>query len=255
MRVTIDTGAETISRGEAGQGGALDLYSTDGFELLSQLWLKVGWNQKHVYTFSWMGRPIIQLPEDIVRIQEVIHTVQPDVIVETGVAHGGSLVFYASLCRAMGRGRVVGVDIEIRPHNRAAIERHPLSDLITLVEGDSVDPAVVAQVESQIGPGETSLVLLDSNHGRDHVLAELRAYSPLVSVGSYIVVEDGVMRLLADTPRGRPEWSTDDPISALEEFVRSQPEFVIEQPAWGFNESELRRNVTHWPQGYLRRTA
>src|SRR6266581_4171607 len=131
------------------EGGApkreFPLGSPEGFRVLSDLWLRSGWETKHVYSFTWLGRPIIQLPEDLIRIQEVIYRVQPDVIVETGIAHGGSLVFYASLCKAMGRGRVIGIDIEIRKHNRAAIQAHSLFDLITLVEGSSIDPTVVSQ--------------------------------------------------------------------------------------------------------------
>ncbi len=253
MRVMIDTATGLVTAEGDGVTSALDLYSTEGFELLSDLWLKVGWNEKHVYTFSWLGRPIIQLPEDMVRIQEVIHRIRPDVIVETGVAHGGSLVYYASLCKVLGRGRVVGIDIEIRPHNRTAIEAHPLSHLITLIEGSSVDPDIVEQAAAEIRPGESVLVILDSNHTRDHVLEELEAYGRLVSIGSYIVAMDGIMELVADAPRGHPEWSTDNPISAVEDFLREHPEFVVEQPPREFDESALRRNVTHWQRGYLRR--
>lgn len=255
MKCTIDTADGVILTEQDGRAVSVPLYSTEGFELLSELWLKVGWNQKYVYTFSWLGRPIIQLPEDMVRIQELLHHVEPDVLIETGVAHGGSLIYYASLCKISGRGRVVGVDIEIRPHNRAAIEQHPLANFITLIEGSSVDPATVAKVAKQIRPGDKTLVMLDSNHTREHVLAELEAYSPLVSVGSYIIVMDGIMDLVADTPRGEPGWSQDNPIPAVEEFVRRNPNFVAEQPAWPFNESGLRSNVTHWPQGYLRRVS
>src|SRR5437016_3207699 len=144
MKCTIDTTAGLVSTEDGGRTATLELYSREGFELLSELWLKVGWNEKYVYTFSWLGRPVIQLPDDLIRIQEVIHAVRPDVIVESGVAHGGALVYYASLCKLLGQGRVVGVDVEIRPHNRAALEQHPLSPLITLVEGDSVAPETVA---------------------------------------------------------------------------------------------------------------
>jgi cephalosporin hydroxylase len=249
----VDTEAGLISRDEDGAAQAVPLYSTAGFEELSQLWLKVGWNQKYVYTFTWLGRPIIQLPDDMVRIQEVIHQVEPDVIIECGVAHGGSLIYYASLCSLAGRGRVVGVDIEIRSHNRAAIEAHPLAPLITLIEGSSLAPETVAAAAAEVRPGETALVILDSNHTRAHVRAELEAYAPLVSVDSYMVAMDGVMRLVADTPRGRAEWADDNPISAVDEFVADHPEFVVEQPAWPFNESELRSNVTYSPKGYLRR--
>lgn len=253
MKVTIDTAEGLITRTDCGSPASVDLYSTAGFELLSELWLKVGWNQKYVYTFSWLGRPIIQLPEDLIRIQEVLYRVQPDVIVESGVAHGGSLIYYASLCKVLGRGRVVGVDIEIRPHNRKALEGHPLSGVITLVEGSSTDQATISRVSRLIKPGEKVLVTLDSAHTKEHVLAELEAYSRLVSVGSYIVVMDGIMDLVADTPRGCPAWSKDNPIPAVEEFVRKNQQFVLEQPPWPFNESDLRQNITHWPRGYLRR--
>jgi cephalosporin hydroxylase len=255
MKCTIDTDTGNVLVEEDGGSRTVTLYSTEGFELLSELWLKVGWNQKHVYTFSWLGRPIIQLPEDLIRIQEVINTVQPDVIVECGVAHGGALVYYASLCKLFGRGRVIGIDIEIRPHNRAAIEAHPLADLITLIEASSTDPVTVAEVAEQIKPGETTLVMLDSAHNREHVLAELEAYSGLVSAGSYVVVMDGIMVLAADTPRGGADWSANNPISAVEEFASTHPEFVVEQPAWQFNESELTSNVTHWQHGYVRRVS
>jgi hypothetical protein len=164
MTVTVDTAAGVIvSRTESGES-RVPLYSKEGFELLSRLWLKVGWNQKYTYTFSWFGRPVIQLPDDMIRLQEVIHRVAPDVIVETGVAHGGSLIYYASLCKALDRGRVIGVDIEIRPHNKAALDAHPLRPFIELVEGSSIDAAIVGRVRSQIRSGDTVLVLLDSNH-------------------------------------------------------------------------------------------
>jgi len=229
------------------------LYSREAFEAISRIWLKVGWNEKYPYTFSWFGRPIIQLPEDIVRAQEVIYRVKPDVIIETGVAHGGSLILYASLCKAMGKGRVIGIDIEIRKHNRKAIEAHELSPLITLVEGSSVAPEVVAQVTAMVGRGETALVLLDSDHTRAHVAAELEAYCGLVSPGSYIVATDGSMQFLDDVPRGSPGWRNDNPTVAAMEFATAHPEFTLEQPAWPFNESALRENVTHWPGAWLRK--
>ncbi|HST51632.1 MAG TPA: CmcI family methyltransferase [Pyrinomonadaceae bacterium] len=253
MRLTIDTEAKRLTLEEGGLSTDFDLYSKEAFDLLSRQWLKVGWNQKYPYTFSWMGRPIIQLPEDIIRAQEVIYRVRPDVIIETGVAHGGSLIFYASLCKAMGRGRVVGIDIEIRPHNRGAVEAHELFPFITLVEGSSVAPDVVARVHSLVKPGESVLVLLDSNHTRQHVSDELEAYHDLVTPGSYIVATDGSMSDLADVPRGRPEWTWDNPTAAAAEFARRHPEFVVEQPEWPFNESDLTENITHWPGAWLRR--
>jgi cephalosporin hydroxylase len=253
MKLTIDTEAQTLTQQDGDEVQEFPLYSRAAFELLSRQWVRVGWDQKYAYTFSWFGRPIIQLPEDIIRTQEVITQVQPDVIIETGIAHGGSLIYYASLCKALERGRVIGIDIEIRPHNRQAIESHPLFSFITLIEGSSTDPAIVQQVHSMVQPGETVLVLLDSNHTYQHVLAELHAYHDLVTPGSYIVATDGIMYDLHDVPRGTPEWKTDNPLEAAKDFVSAHPEFVIEQPAWPFNESELTRNITHWPGAWLRR--
>jgi len=253
MRLTIDTESRMLTVNSAHLQREIPLFSRDAFELLSQQWLKVGWNQKYPYTFSWMGRPIIQLPEDMIRAQEVLYRVRPDVLVETGIAHGGSLIFYASLFKAMGHGRVIGVDIEIRPHNRRAIEAHELYSLITLIEGNSIDEEVVKQVRSFIRRNEKVMVILDSNHSKSHVLAELEAYHHLISAESYIVATDGSMRDLYDVPRGKLEWKLDNPCAAVEEFMKSHPDFVIEQPKWPFNESELGQNITHWPAAWLRR--
>jgi cephalosporin hydroxylase len=253
MKITIDTENKTLRIENLNQEKIIDLYSEEAFEIISDQWIKVGWDQRYQYTFSWMGRPVIQLPEDMIRIQEAIFQVKPDVIIETGVAHGGSLIFYSSLCKAMDKGRVVGVDIEIRPHNRTAIEQHPLSDRITLIEGSSTAPEVVTQVAAHIQPGETVLVILDSNHSYAHVLDELNAYAQFVTPDSYIVATDGVMSEVADTPRGHLEWTQDNPTQAAKDFAARHPDFVIEQPAWPFNESTLTRNITHWPGAWLKR--
>lgn len=253
MKLTLDTDAGSLSIEENGTKRTLDLYSNEAFEAISRQWVRVGWNQKYVYTFSWMGRPVIQLPEDMIRMQEVIYRIKPDVVIETGVAHGGSLIFYSSLCKAMGKGRVIGIDIEIRPHNRAAIEAHELFDRISLVEGSSTAPDIVARVHAMVKPGETVLVILDSNHTRQHVAAELEAYAGLVSPGSYIVATDGVMRELDDVPRGQANWREDNPAAAAQDFAARHPEFLLEQPGWPFNESSLSRNITHWPDAWLKR--
>ena len=234
-------------------GRELTLADPEAFELISRAWLRSGWDTKYVYGFSWLGRPVIQLPEDMMRIQELIYQLQPDVIVETGVAHGGSLIFYAGLCAAMGKGRVIGIDIEIRPHNRDAIEARRLSPMITLVEGSSTAPDVVKQVHDRIGAAETVLVLLDSNHSQDHVAAELEAYGPLVSPGSYIVACDGIMQQVAGAPRTESDWSWNNPISAVQNFLNTHPGFEAHEPHWPFNEGTLRQRVTYWPQAYLRR--
>jgi cephalosporin hydroxylase len=162
-------------------------------------------------------------------------------------------VFYATLCKALGRGRVVGVDVEIRPDNRQAIEAHPLFPLIELIEGDSIDPATVARVREQVRPGETTLVLLDSNHQKEHVLAELQAYGELVTPGSYVVVMDGIMAELAGAPRTEPDWSWNNPRSAIAAFLDEDPRFVAEEPPFEFNEGLVAERVTYWPSGFLKR--
>ena len=228
--------------------------SPEAFEVLSDLWVRSGWEAKYLYTFTWFGRPIIQLPDDLVRVQEVLYSQKPDVVIETGVAHGGSLIYYASIFEAMHRGRVIGVDIEIRPHNRKAIEGHDLFARIDLVEGDSTAPDIVQQVRDLVKPNERVLVFLDSNHAKAHVLAELELYAPFVSVGSYIVATDGIMKDVAGAPRTQPDWVTNNPYEAAREFLASHPEFVHEQPPWPFDESlGLKANVTQWPGAWLKR--
>jgi cephalosporin hydroxylase len=249
MKLTIDTDAKQLTA----DGKTLPLYSREAFDMISDVWVKVGWDQKYSYAFSWLGRPIIQLPEDIVRLQEVIFSVKPDVIVETGVAHGGSLVLSASLCKALGKGRVIGIDIEIRPANRKAIEAHFLASYITLMEGSSTAPEVVKKVRDSIKAGEKVLVILDSCHTKAHVLDELEAYHSLVTPGSYIVATDGIMRDLTDLERGDPDWSWDNPSNAAEEFAERHPEFLLADPPLVFNESPLKRRITYWPSAYLKR--
>lgn len=255
MKLIIDTAAKTLTQERDGRKRKINLYTKEAFELISQQWINVGWSQKYSYTFSWLGRPIIQLPEDMIRIQEVIYQVKPDVIVETGVAHGGSLIFYASLCKLTGKGRIIGIDIEIRPHNLEAIKAHELSDYITLIEGDSTDTEIVRQVKNMVHQGEQVMVVLDSCHTKEHVSKELAAYHSLVTPGSYLVATDGIMKSFHDIPSGQPEWLWDNPTDAAAEFALDHPEFVLGQPAWVFNESHLIENVTHWPGAWLLRKA
>lgn len=249
----IDKGQITIESLDGKR--VVSIGSPEGFELLSQLWLRSGWDTKYVYSFTWLGRPIIQLPEDMIRIQEVIYRVKPDVIIETGVAHGGGLVFYASLCKLIGRGRVIGVEIGLRPHNRRAIEDHPLCPLITIIEGNSIDPEVVRRVRECIAPDETVMVVLDAKHTKEHVLAELHAYAPLISKGSYIVAMDGIMEQLVGAPRTQPDWSWNNPRQAAWEFIRNNPNFAIREPELLFNEGFITKRVTYWPEGFIERLA
>lgn len=252
LKIDMERGVVEVD-GENGKK-VYSIGEQEAFALISKAWLRSGWDAKYVYSFSWMGRPIIQLPEDVIRIQEVIYRVQPDIVIETGVAHGGSLVFYASLMTAMGKGRVIGIDIDIRPHNRRAIETHEMSSRITLIEGSSTDPVTVAKVAEQIRPGEKILVILDSNHTRDHVLAELNAYAPFVGGGSYVVACDGIMQEVVGAERTQPDWTVNNPQSAVRDFLAQNSDFVLEEPPFPFNEGRIVDRVTYWPNAFLRRT-
>ena len=251
--ITVDLEQGTVTVDHNGTTRQYNIDTPEAFKIVSDIWLRAGWDNKYVYSFTWLGRPIIQLPEDMIRLQEVIYEVRPDVIVETGVAHGGSLVFYATLCKALDRGRVIGVDIEIRPHNRQAIESHPLFPLITLIEGSSVDPLIVNDVKSRIRPGEKVMVLLDSCHEKQHVLAELTAYAPLVTPGSYVVAMDGIMEQLVGAPRSKEDWAWNNPRQAAIEFVAQDANLVIEEPQFAFNEGSVSERVTYWPSAFIKR--
>jgi cephalosporin hydroxylase len=252
IRIDEERGVLVVERD--GEQTELPLDDPRAFALVSDLWLRAGWAAKHAYTFTWLGRPVIQLPEDLIRLQELFVLAEPDVVVETGVAHGGSLVFYAGLCRALGRGRVIGVDVEIRPHNRRAIEEHVLAPLITLVEGDSTAPETVVRVKAEVSAGERVLVVLDSSHRREHVLRELDAYALLVSVESFVVALDGhVMERAVGLVRSAPDWAENNPSAAVEEFARTHPEFVRAYPPLPFSESPLDQPFVGFAGGVLRR--
>jgi cephalosporin hydroxylase len=251
MKIDLEEGTVEVSVGEITY--SYDIGSKEAFALISKAWIRSGWDAKYVYSFSWMGRPIIQLPEDMMRIQELIYATKPDVIVETGVAHGGSLIFYASLARAMGKGRVVGIDIDIREHNRNAIEEHELFDLITLIEGSSIDNQVLDATRHLIDPHDSVLVLLDSNHAKAHVLEELRLYADLVTKGSFIVACDGIMQDLNGAPRTQSDWTWNNPQEAVREFLMENGEFELVEPKFPFNESLITQRVTYWPNAFLRR--
>jgi cephalosporin hydroxylase len=251
MRLTIDTGSGVLTTEDSGMFRDLPLYSREAFELISREWVRTGWAVNYYFTLSWFGRPILQLPEDLIRLQEVVNRLQPDVIVESGIYSGGSLLFHATLCEALGKGRVIGIDKHIAADTREAIAQHRLSHRIEMIEGDSIAPATVGKVQSCVRASETVLVILDSHHSKEHVAAELRAYSPLVTPGSCIIAADGIMRDLTDVPGGDPAWSWDNPAASALEFAAAHPEFEMRQPRWPFNRSELEKNITYWPDGWL----
>ncbi|MBI4208585.1 MAG: class I SAM-dependent methyltransferase [Deltaproteobacteria bacterium] len=235
--LTIDNGGERTT---------IDLYSKEGLDFLSNLWIKSAAQHRLMYEPTWLGRPIIQFPTDIVAIQELLWKLQPDVVVETGVAHGGSLVLSASILELIGKGKVIGVDIEIRPHNRVAIEEHPLKHRIELIEGSSVAAETLVAVRKAIGSAKSVLVFLDSNHTEAHVLQELELYGALVTPGSYLVAHDGSQAWVWDIPRGKPEWKNDHPLNAIHKFLAAHSEFRID-PHW------TRHGITSSPDGFLKR--
>jgi cephalosporin hydroxylase len=204
--------------------------------------------EMYSYNFSWMGRPIIQYPQDMVAMQELIWEIRPDLIIETGIAHGGSLVYYASIMELIGHGEILGVDIDIRDHNRKAIEEHPMAKRINMIQGSSIDPAVIEQVKKKAEGKSRIMVSLDSNHTHEHVLAELKLYSPFVTKGSYLVVFDTIVE---DMPTGmydRPWDKGDNPKTAIWEFLESNKDFEVDRSI----DNKLLISVA--PEGYLKRT-
>ena len=236
-RVTLTSGGSTRT---------VDLYSPDGLAMISTLWVKLATEFRIMYEPRWLGVPIVQLPEDIIMLQEVIWKVRPEVIVECGVAHGGSAVFYASLCELLGTGRVVGVEIDLRPHNRAALDNHPLRHRIELIDGSSTDPQTFDRVRATVARAETVMVVLDSNHSRAHVAQELALYHQLVTPGSYLVAMDAAQGQVWDIPRGKRTWREDNPLPAIHTFLAHHPEFCIDA-------SFTRLHVTANTDGFLRR--
>ena len=211
----------------------------------SNEFMKASIASKYSYNFKWMGRPIIQYPQDIMAMQEIIWETRPDVIIETGIAHGGSLIFSASMlamldhCDAVESGnvldtsksnrRVIGVDVDIRNHNRKAIQDHPLYHMITMIEGSSTDEEVLERVKDELGPDKKILVALDSNHTHEHVLAELNAYAPIVSIGSYCIVFDTVIENLPEDAYLDRHWGIgDNPMTAVSAFLERNPNFVVD---------------------------
>lgn len=217
-------------------------------QALSRIWLREITPHKYAYNFRWLGRPIIQLPQDMMAMQEIIWATQPDLIIECGVAHGGSVLYYASLLELIGHGEVLGIDIDIRPHNAQAIREHAMSKRLRLLEASSIDPATVAQVTA-LAQGKRVLVVLDSNHTHEHVLAELRAYAPLVCEGGYCVVMD---TLIEDMPArlassDRPWGPGNNPKTAVQAFLQENDAFEVD------TDIDAKLLISVAPGGYLRR--
>ena len=215
-------------------------------ELQRRLVLLMG-KYRYAYNWSWYGRPIIQFPSDLMAMQMLILHERPDLIIETGIAHGGALIFYASMMELLGAGRVVGIDIDIREHNRRAIEAHPLAGRITMIEGSSVDPGVAAKTAELARDAKRVFVCLDSNHTADHVAQELELYAPLVTRGGYLVVFDTLIEDLPASEFPDRSWGPgNSPKTAVHEFLANNPRFVIDR------DLEQRLLFTVAPDGYLK---
>lgn len=208
---------------------------------------------QYSYNFSWMGRPIIQYPQDIVAMQEIIWDIKPDLIIETGIAHGGSLIYYASILEllsisGLGEGSVLAVDIDIREHNRKEIEAHPMYKRIEMIQGSSTAPNIIDEIKKKAAGKKKVLVLLDSNHTHQHVLDELIAYAPLVSIGSYCVVFDTFIEdMPEDSYPNRPWGPANNPKTAVWEYLKTHPEFEIDKSI------QNKLLITVCPDGYLKR--
>lgn len=246
---------EFVKKFQAEKIARIEAFGKDtGFQRRSREWLEESMRKSYVYNFSWLGRPIIQNPIDIMAMQEIIWEVKPDLIIETGIAHGGSLIFSASMlvlnaaCGGPADAEVLGIDIDIRPHNRKAIEEHPMSRHITMIEGSSIAPEIIAQVKDKAKGKKRILICMDSNHTHDHVLAELEAYAPLTSVGSYCVVFDTFVEdVPADVFQDRPWHPGNSPKTAVWEYLKTHPEFQIDK---SIHQKLL---ITVAPDGYLKR--
>lgn len=218
-------------------------------QALSRIWMREITRHKYAYNFSWMGRPIIQFPQDMVAMQEIIWETKPDLIIETGIAHGGSLVYYASLLEMMGiDGYVLGIDVDIRAHNRAEIDAHPMRKRIEMLQGSSVSHDTVASVAEHVKGKKSVLVILDSNHTHDHVIQELNQYSPFVTVGNYLVVFDTLVEDMPDDLiHSRPWGKGNNPKTAVQAFLESNDQFEIDKAI------EAKILITVAPDGYLKR--
>lgn len=203
---------------------------------------------KYSYNFSWMGRPIIQYPQDMIAMQELIWEIKPDLIIETGIAHGGSIIYYASLLELIGKGEVLGIDIDIREHNKKKIEEHAMYKRIQMLEGSSVSEDMVEKVRQYASGKEKILVCLDSNHTHEHVLSELNLYAPFVTAGSYLVVFDTIVEDLPERYLPGRYWSVgNNPKTAVQEFLKHNNDFEIDETM----DNKLLISVN--PGGYLKR--
>lgn len=252
MLISIDTDTSLLRITDNGKTVEHSLFAPEAFSILAGEWLRLGWNLQHWATFSWMGRQLLQYPDDVLRLAELIWRLRPDVIVETGVYEGGSTLLFSSLCRLTGHGRVISVERELRSEVRDAVLAASNGN-VTLVEGDSGSVEIAARVLGGIASGDRVLVFLDSDHTSAHVARELRLYGPLVSAGSYLIVADSNLADLATTPNGDPHWAHDHPGAAVNDFLKEHPEFVRACPRPLFPQAFDFSRVGYFPTSWLER--
>jgi len=220
------------------------------FQKLTKSWFKLSEKYQYSYHFSWMGRPIIQYPQDIIALQEIIWKIKPDLIIETGIARGGSLILSASILQLIGKGNVVGIDVDIRKQNRREIEKHPMFKRIKMIEGSSIDKKIINKVYALAKNKKQILVILDSNHTHEHVLKELEMYSPLVKKGSYLIAFDTVIDDISNSKKlsnqKRPWGKGNNPKTAVKQFLKNNPRFIID------TNIENKLMITVAPSGFLK---
>ena len=222
--------------------------NNEALKKAAEVFMTASIKSKYSYNFSWMGMPIIQYPQDMIAMQEIIWEVKPDLIIETGIARGGSLIYYASLLELIGNGEVLGVDIDIREHNRNEIEKHPMFKRIKMIQGSSVSSETADKVREHASGKKKVMVCLDSNHTQEHVLRELELYAPLVTASSYLVVFDTIVEHLPENQSSERPWRKgNNPQTALIEFLKRNKNFEIKNDING----KLLLSVA--PGGYLKK--
>jgi cephalosporin hydroxylase len=254
MRIEIDTTTKELTLHQADESKTIGLYSREALPILAELWLKTEWSTERWRAFSWAGVQMLQLPEDTIRLHEAIWRLQPDLIIETGVYRGGGSIFLAGLCKLMDRGRVICVELDLRPEAKETLTQHPLSQYITCLEGSSTAPEILSRIKPAIDAAECCMVILDSNHSADHVFAELECYGAMLKPGSIMLATDGVMERLWDTPLGQPDWSSNNPVAAVKRFLRHRGDrFELIAPPAMYGEAQFDLpELTYFPHGWLR---
>jgi cephalosporin hydroxylase len=252
MKLSIDTNHRNIKLYTNKKNLIFNLYTKKAFNILSNFWLEYVWNQKYTYRFTWLGYPIIQLPDDIINIQELIYKEKPKYIIETGVAHGGSIIFYASIAKLLNLKKVIGIEKKIKKKNLLKLKKSHLKKFFQIIEGDSTSKKIVKKISSII-KNEKTLIILDSNHSFEHVYKELISYSSILKKNSFIIATDGIVDVMKFAPRRFMYNKNGGPVLAVKKFLNNNKKFRDFIPINLFNESKVDKNLTHWQNGWLKK--